>query len=167
MTSSLLCPKKVEDLNFAIEVGTLLRGVPDEPFVGEEWPFGEPDSPLRCLVDWAVPFEECREPFAVDDSGSRRIALPSSLRRLRKDGPLFEYREVSAPPDVSWLPSRSISTPLSALGLVGSPLDRILSSEGLRRRLRVGARKLECWMFTRLSSPSTVDGITGSPCGAR
>lgn len=148
----------------AIDVDPPFRGALALPFVGEEWPFWELESPLSCFGECAVTFEECREPFVVDGSASRRIALLLNLLRLREGGPPCEILELLTPPDTGdsgadWRPKR---TSVSALGFSGSPLVCVLSSDGLRRRLRAVARKLELGGLARFPSPTAVEDVPDS-----
>lgn len=161
VTSSRLCPKNVGDFVLERDVDKPFRGALDVPFLAGEWPFGESECPLRCFVAWAVPFDECREPFAVDDSGSRRIAL-INLRRLRNGGPLCRDLEVPTPLGISGLSWFSISIPQSTLGLWGLLPECRLSSETLRRRLRELVCKFGCGVFARLSSSTGSDGVLES-----
>lgn len=59
----------------------------DVPIGGEECPFVEVEYNPLCMVECAEPFDWCREPFEVDESGSSRIL--SLMKRLRfRDGGL-------------------------------------------------------------------------------
>lgn len=53
----------------------------DVPFAGEECPFVAVEYKPLCRVECEEPFDWCREPFEVDESGSSRIL--SLMKRLR------------------------------------------------------------------------------------
>lgn len=61
----------------------------DVPIGGEECPFVAFEYKPLCMVECVDPFDWCREPFEVDESGSSRIL--SLMKRLRfRDGGLSD-----------------------------------------------------------------------------